>query len=128
MPHQTTAYSSTVSAVDLSPPLSTVYLRLCVSVPPIPSHMVKTLTNRHCTDSGHGAQRKDKDGDEQDGLDEVIFPLDFRKYGHIVDDEMFDIMVRPLPEGCRLTALYDVRSRMISAFVPYQRPTCRSIH
>jgi hypothetical protein len=75
-----------------------------------------------------GAQRKDKDGDEHDGLNEVIFPLDFRKYGHIVDDEMFDIMVRPLPEGCRLTVLYDVRSRMISAFVPYQRPTCRSIH
>lgn len=33
----------------------------------------------------------------------VIFPLDFQKAGHIIDDEMHDIMVKPLPVGCRLT-------------------------
>ncbi|EJT47165.1 hypothetical protein A1Q1_04023 [Trichosporon asahii var. asahii CBS 2479] len=37
--------------------------------------------------SGHGGQTKDKDGDEDDGYDEVIYPVDFKQAGHIVDDE-----------------------------------------
>ncbi|KAJ3899843.1 caspase domain-containing protein [Lentinula edodes] len=57
--------------------------------------------------SGHGGQTKDLDGDEVDGMDEVIFPVDFQQKGHIVDDDLFKIMVRPLPAGCRLTALFD---------------------
>jgi hypothetical protein len=57
--------------------------------------------------SGHGGQTPDLDGDEADGWDEVIFPLDYKKKGHIVDDLMHDIMVKPLPRGCRLTALFD---------------------
>ncbi|TFY82258.1 hypothetical protein EWM64_g1761 [Hericium alpestre] len=57
--------------------------------------------------SGHGGQTKDLDGDEADGYDEVIYPVDFKENGHIVDDEMHAIMVRPLPPGCRLTAIYD---------------------
>ncbi|KAL8280358.1 hypothetical protein RQP46_007275 [Phenoliferia psychrophenolica] len=40
--------------------------------------------------SGYGGQVPDLDGDEPDGL-----------------DEMHDIMVRPLPKNCRLTALFD---------------------
>ena len=58
--------------------------------------------------SGHGGQTKDLDGDEADGYDEVIYPVDFKQNGHIVDDIMHDIMVKPLPDGCRLTALFDV--------------------
>ncbi|KAF9053145.1 peptidase C14, caspase domain-containing protein [Panaeolus papilionaceus] len=57
--------------------------------------------------SGHGGQVKDEDGDEVDGWDEVIYPLDFRKAGSIVDDEMHDILVKPLPPGCRLTGIFD---------------------
>ncbi|QRV74988.1 ICE-like protease (caspase) p20 domain protein [Ceratobasidium sp. AG-Ba] len=57
--------------------------------------------------SGHGGQTKDLDGDEADGQDEVIYPVDFEKNGHIVDDDMHAIMVRPLPPGCRLTAIFD---------------------
>ena len=37
-------------------------------------------------DSGHGGQTKDLDGDEEDGYDEVIYPVDFQTNGHIVDD------------------------------------------
>lgn len=37
-------------------------------------------------DSGHGAQIRDIDGDEIDGLDEVIYPVDYETAGHIVDD------------------------------------------
>ncbi|KAF6757227.1 caspase domain-containing protein [Ephemerocybe angulata] len=45
--------------------------------------------------------------DEGDGYDETIYPVDFEQNGHIVDDTMHDIMVKPLPEGCRLTAIFD---------------------
>ncbi|KAK6443578.1 Ca(2+)-dependent cysteine protease [Oleoguttula sp. CCFEE 5521] len=57
--------------------------------------------------SGHGGQTKDLDGDEDDGYDEVIYPVDFREAGHIVDDEMHRIMVAPLQPGVRLTAIFD---------------------
>ncbi|KAI5986532.1 caspase domain-containing protein [Pisolithus albus] len=36
--------------------------------------------------SGHGGQTKDLDGDEEDGYDEVIYPVDHQTAGHIVDD------------------------------------------
>ncbi|KAF2190804.1 Metacaspase-1A [Zopfia rhizophila CBS 207.26] len=57
--------------------------------------------------SGHGGSTKDLDGDEQDGNDEVIYPVDFQKAGHIVDDEIHHIMVKPLQPGVRLTAIFD---------------------
>ncbi|KAH3992858.1 hypothetical protein HBI56_199630 [Parastagonospora nodorum] len=57
--------------------------------------------------SGHGGQTKDLDGDEDDGNDEVIYPVDFRTAGHIVDDEMHRIMVGTLQPGVRLTAIFD---------------------
>lgn len=57
--------------------------------------------------SGHGGLTKDLDGDEESGYDSVIYPVDFEVSGHIVDDEMHEIMVRPLPQGVRLTALFD---------------------
>ena len=37
--------------------------------------------------SGHGGQTPDLDGDEDDGYDEVIYPVDFKQAGHIVDDD-----------------------------------------
>ncbi|GAB7357295.1 hypothetical protein MBLNU459_g8262t1 [Dothideomycetes sp. NU459] len=57
--------------------------------------------------SGHGGQTPDLDGDEEDGYDEVIYPVDFRQVGHIVDDEMHLVMVKTLPPGVRLTAIFD---------------------
>ncbi|KAJ9603682.1 Ca(2+)-dependent cysteine protease [Cladophialophora chaetospira] len=57
--------------------------------------------------SGHGGQTPDLDGDEEDGYDEVIYPVDFRTVGHIVDDEMHRIMVKSLRPGVRLTAIFD---------------------
>lgn len=56
---------------------------------------------------GHGGQTKDLDGDEGDGYDEVIYPLDFKEQGHIVDDEVHEIVVKPLSPGVRLTAIFD---------------------
>ncbi|KAJ1909055.1 Ca(2+)-dependent cysteine protease [Tieghemiomyces parasiticus] len=57
--------------------------------------------------SGHGTQTVDVSGDEIDGYDETILPVDFRTAGMILDDEMNAIMVRLLPLGCRLTAVFD---------------------
>lgn len=57
--------------------------------------------------SGHGGQTPDEDGDEEDGFDEVIYPVDYETAGHIVDDEIHFTVVRPLRAGVRLTAIFD---------------------
>ncbi|CAD7970775.1 unnamed protein product [Amoebophrya sp. A120] len=57
--------------------------------------------------SGHGAQQEDPHGYEEDGMNETILPCDFQRAGQISDDQMADIVVRPLPEGARLTCLMD---------------------
>jgi hypothetical protein len=57
--------------------------------------------------SGHGGTARDSDGDEVDGFDETILPLDYEKSGQIVDDVIYDNLVQPLPQGCRLTAVFD---------------------
>jgi hypothetical protein len=69
--------------------------------------------------SGHGGQTKDLDGDEEDGYDEVIYPVDFRQTGHITDDEMHRIMVRPLQAGVRLTAIFDSCHSGTALDLPY---------
>ncbi|KAF4566519.1 Metacaspase [Pleurotus pulmonarius] len=87
--------------------------------------------------SGHGGQTPDLDGDEIDGFDEVIFPVDHQDKGHITDDTMHDIMassprlsqflavhmfllkVKPLPRNCRLTALFDCCHSGTALDLPY---------
>ncbi|KAF7520217.1 hypothetical protein G7054_g12847 [Neopestalotiopsis clavispora] len=69
--------------------------------------------------SGHGGQTKDLDGDEADGYDEVIYPVDFRAVGHITDDEMHRIMVKPLMSGVRLTAIFDSCHSGTALDLPY---------
>lgn len=69
--------------------------------------------------SGHGGQTEDLTGDEDDGYDEVIYPVDFRQTGHIVDDQMHEIMVRPLQPGVRLTAIFDSCHSGTALDLPY---------
>ncbi|KAI9361233.1 peptidase C14, caspase domain-containing protein [Zopfochytrium polystomum] len=57
--------------------------------------------------SGHGGQAKDDNGDEEDGMDETVMPLDFQENGEIHDDDLYDILARPLPKGSFLTAIFD---------------------
>ncbi|KAL5596919.1 hypothetical protein BROUX41_006405 [Berkeleyomyces rouxiae] len=57
--------------------------------------------------SGHGGQAADTDGDEEDGHDETIYPVDFQSAGHLVDDEIHQYLVTPLKAGVRLTAIVD---------------------
>ena len=51
--------------------------------------------------SGHGGQTVDLDGDEVDGQDEFICPVDFKTAGVIVDDELKTLLSRWLPKGVR---------------------------
>ena len=57
--------------------------------------------------AGHGGQAEDEDGDEEDGYDEVIYPVDYKNAGHIVDDQIHHVVVKPLQAGVRLTAIFD---------------------
>ncbi|CAM6106057.1 unnamed protein product [Calypogeia fissa] len=57
--------------------------------------------------SGHGSQQRNLIGDEVDGMDETICPVDFETQGMIVDDEINTAIVRPLPPGVRLHAIVD---------------------
>ena len=54
--------------------------------------------------SGHGSNTSDKNGDETDGRDEVIIPLDSKA---IVDDELKQIIQTYLKKDVTLFALFD---------------------
>ncbi|KAA8494504.1 Metacaspase-1 [Porphyridium purpureum] len=69
--------------------------------------------------SGHGSQVRDTNGDEEDGYDETILPVDFQRAGQIVDDELHAILVKPLPAGARLTALIDACHSGTGLDLPY---------
>lgn len=56
--------------------------------------------------SGHGSRIYDQSGDEKDGYDEVIVPLDYSKSGLITDDTLHDYF-RKVPRGCRCVCLFD---------------------
>ncbi|CAL4939731.1 unnamed protein product [Urochloa decumbens] len=57
--------------------------------------------------SGLGAQVADDDGDEVDGYDEALCPMDAFQRGPILDDEINETIVRPLVPGARLHAVVD---------------------
>ncbi|KAJ3501855.1 hypothetical protein NM208_g16850 [Fusarium decemcellulare] len=65
----------------------------------------KSLSDRFL--DSHGGQVEDQDGDEDDGYDECIYPVDHQDAGPIVDDEIHFHVVKPLGQGVRLTAIFD---------------------
>ena len=46
-------------------------------------------------------------GDEDDGYDETLIPVDFQKSGQIRDDDLLKILVHPMPAGVTMTCLMD---------------------
>jgi hypothetical protein len=54
--------------------------------------------------SGHGSQVRDKSGDESDGLDEVIVPIDYQTSGFILDDEIYQIIKN---SRCKTILVFD---------------------
>jgi hypothetical protein len=74
--------------------------------------------------SGHGGRLRDQDarsrsgytrmlrrqgggGDEDDGYDETLIPLDFRTTGQIRDDDLLRVLVSPMAAGVTMTCLMD---------------------
>nr|GEV56024.1 hypothetical protein [Tanacetum cinerariifolium] len=57
--------------------------------------------------SGHGCQVPDEDGDEIDGYDEALCPLDYKVAGLLLDDEINSTIVAPLPHGVTLHSVID---------------------
>jgi hypothetical protein len=54
--------------------------------------------------SGHGAQVRDTNMDEADGLDEILVPIDFQSNGFITDDEIFNIVKN---SKCKTILVFD---------------------
>lgn len=57
--------------------------------------------------SGHGGRVRDTSGDEEDGFDETLIPVDFQRAGQIVDDDILKILVEPIKAGVNVTVLMD---------------------
>ncbi|XP_047973205.1 metacaspase-1-like isoform X2 [Salvia hispanica] len=57
--------------------------------------------------SGHGGRQPNNTGDEKDNYDETLLPLDHGTQGPIVDNDINDIVVKPLPTGVKLHAIID---------------------
>jgi hypothetical protein len=56
--------------------------------------------------SGHGTQVPDTDGDEDDGADEALVPVDFQDGAFLIDDDLRGIFDQ-LPVGVNLTCFID---------------------
>jgi metacaspase-1 len=55
--------------------------------------------------SGHGTKVRDTNGDEDDGYDEAMLPVDFKGAGMILDDDLYEIFVKGLPQGVHVVAV-----------------------
>lgn len=77
--------------------------------------------------SGHGDWKLDYSGDEADDHDECIVPADYytlahptdAKAGYLVDDELFQVLVRDLPKGAMLHAVFDACHSGSALDLPY---------
>ena len=56
--------------------------------------------------SGHGSQVPDRNGDEGDGLDEILCPYDL-DWAHPLTDDDLAAVVAPIPKGALLTVILD---------------------
>jgi len=70
--------------------------------------------------SGHGGRVKDDDGDEADGFDECLVPVDFKRAGFIKDDDLYASLVGPMPRGVTVTSLMDCCHSGTVLDLPYE--------
>lgn len=57
--------------------------------------------------SGHGGKLRDRDGDEADGYDETLIPLDYQTNGQIRDDDLLRNLVIPMKADVFVTSVMD---------------------
>lgn len=71
--------------------------------------------------SGHGAKVKDDEsGEEADGHDETLVPLDYKTNSVIRDDELFATVIKPLKPDVCLTSIMDCCHSGSVLDLPYQ--------
>lgn len=73
-----------------------------------------------CHYSGHGGKLRDDDGDEKDGYDETLVPLDYQSNGQIRDDDLFTKLVGAFPAGVNVTFVMDCCHSGSVLDLPYQ--------
>ena len=69
--------------------------------------------------SGHGSRVPNGNDREKDGYDEALCPVDMEENGLLVDDELNEILVQPLPAGVRLTCFLDACHSGTGMDLPY---------
>lgn len=57
--------------------------------------------------SGHGSQKQDTSGDEEDGMDECLCPCDYQSAGTWLDDDIRRDIFDTVPEGVYLLCEWD---------------------
>lgn len=57
--------------------------------------------------SGHGSNTRDRNGDEDDGRDETIIPLDYATHGMITDDQLHGYMEQVKENGPKVYCIFD---------------------
>ena len=62
---------------------------------------------------------EDKDGDEDDGYDEILIPGDYKVSGQIVDDWIYNEFVKKIPAGVHVVALVDCCHSGTAMDLPY---------
>lgn len=69
--------------------------------------------------SGHGGRQECSYEEAADGYHETLCPVDYASAGQILDTEMFEILVRPLPSGVKLVCLLDCCHSAGALNLPY---------
>lgn len=68
--------------------------------------LISDNSNLYFHYSGHGSQIRDLSGDESDGIDEALVPIDYMESGMISDDELRGLL-QCMPATCKLTMVLD---------------------
>jgi len=70
--------------------------------------------------SGHGGRVRDTSGDEADGYDETLIPLDFKRAGQILDDDLYKRLVTKIAKGVTVVVLMDSCHSGTALDLPYE--------
>jgi len=69
--------------------------------------------------SGHGSKVKDKNGDESDGNDEVLVPVDYTEAGMILDDDLLKFLAAKFKRDVFVTSMMDCCNSGTVMDLPY---------
>lgn len=71
--------------------------------------------------TGHGGRLRDDDyGEEEDGYDETLVPVDYSSAGQIRDDDLYTSLVCAMSSGATLVSLMDCCHSATVLDLPYK--------